>query len=71
MASLGPGFGQPLALCCKDSDPSYQSELTLHMSIHPAVSCSQSNRNVLIYAVKAVAAVGSVEVRMLLMSFFL
>ena len=44
-------------------------ELTVHMSIHTVVSCSQSNQDDLVCYVLAVAVVCWIEVRVLLMSF--
>ena len=44
-------------------------ELTVHMSIHPAVSCSQSNQDDLVCSVQVVDAICGVEVRVLLMPF--
>ena len=42
---------------------------TVYMSIHPVVSCSQSNQDDLVCSIEAVVAICGVEVRVLLMPF--
>ena len=44
-------------------------ELTVHMSIHPVVSCSMSNQDDLVCSVQVVVALCGVEVRVVLLSF--
>ena len=44
-------------------------ELTVHMSIHPVVSCSQYNQDDLVCSFQAVVVVSWVTVKMLLMPF--
>ena len=44
-------------------------ELTVHISIHPVVSCSQSNQDDLVCSVQVVVAICGVNVMVLLMPF--
>ena len=39
-------------------------ELTVHMSIHPVVTCSQSNQDDLVCSVQVVVAICGVKVKM-------
>ena len=44
-------------------------ELTVHMSIHPVVSCSQSNQDDLVCSVQVVVTICGVKVRVLMIPF--